>query len=67
MVTVCILSRTSILHKHGGINRENNINKMGRICTVFNCRSRYKGDTFKGSVFGFPTDADERQTGKCVA
>ena len=34
---------------------------MGRKCTVFNCRSRYKGDKFKGSVFGFPSNVDERQ------
>ena len=31
---------------------------MGRKFTVFNCRPRYKGDTYKGSVFGFPTDAE---------
>ena len=35
---------------------------MGRKCSVFNCTSGFKTSKFKGHIFGFPNDADEKET-----
>ena len=35
---------------------------MGRKCSVYNCDSGYKtNETFKGHVFGFPADPDDKE------
>ena len=35
---------------------------MGIKCSVLKCNSGFKTSKFKGHIFGFPSDADEKLT-----